>query len=453
MEQCMPRPSKHVPPETLGGRIRAARESQRLSLAEVAGDRYSTSLISQIERNRVEPSHESLQYLSDKLKLPFIELEQLARQQRETESEVQQYRYFEELREQVNQARANKDTLRALRLLEPLPFAHVPPALRWRLASLRGQCYFDLRRFVPAQRDFLVAVAEKPETIPEEQRFEEMILHLRVAATYRELGQLDEALQEYQGALEMMDSTTSLIYVAETHWGMSLIATELANKPTNGSVCPKERARQLRLALEHARNASVLYRSVGQRQREGLLLCQIGLIEKAQGNLTEAREHLYEILDTWQFKLEEPAENTAGQREGKERANLVSAVACSLAGIELEEKNYDEALNYVHQAQTAGRMSYRIRRAEAAMMLGRILEAMDIQNPEAQQAFEEAISVLTPTDRLAARIRAHDLLGRHLLKKGETEAGEKELDHARYLANLASGGNLPALTPEGEMID
>lgn len=450
----MPRPSKSVPPETLGGRLRAARESQHLSLAQVAADRYSTSLISQIERNRVEPSRESLQYLSEKLNLPLVDLEQLARQQRETESEVEQYKYFEELREQVNQARTRRDALRALTLLEPLSFVHIPPTLRWRLASLRGQCYFDLRRFVPAQKDFLVAVAEKPQILPEEQRFEEMLLHLRLAATYRELGQLDEAFAEYQTALEMMNSSTSLIYVAETHWGISLIATELANKPTNGAVCPVERAKQLGIALEHASNASILYRSVGLRQREALLLCQIGLIKKAQGNLVEAREQLRNVLDSWQDELEVPAENTTeSQRERKERANLVSAVACALASIELEEQHYDEALNYIKQAQAAGRMSYRIRRAEAAMLLGRILEAMDVHNAQAEQAFQEAISVLTSTDRLAARIRAHDLLGRHLLKKGDIEAGEQELDHARYLANLASGSNSPTLTPEGETIE
>lgn len=450
----MPRPSKPVPPDTLGGRIRAARENLRLSLTQVAGDRYSTSLISQIERNRVEPSHESLLYLSEKLRLPFMELEQLARQQRETEGEVQQYRRFEEIREEVNEARAHRDSTRALKLLESLSFAHIPPALRWRLASMRGQCYFDLRKFLPAQKDFLVAVAEKPDTVPGEQRFEEMILHLRLAATYRELGQLDEALAEYQVALEMMDSTTSLIYVAETHWGISLIASELANKPNNGSICPIEQAKQLRIALEHASNASILYRSVGQKQREALLLCQIGLIKKAQGNLAEAREQLRTVLDNWQTRLEGPAEGaTEGQRERKELANLVSAVACSLAEIELDEKHYDEALRYVRQAQAAGQLSYRIRRAEAAMTLGRILEAMNLYNPQAQQAFRDAIKALAPTDRLAARIRAHDLLGRHLLKKGETEAGEQELDHARHLANLTSGGNAPALTPEGETVE
>lgn len=450
----MPRPSKSVPPETLGGRLRAAREGQRLSLAQVAGDRYSTSLISQIERNRVEPSRESLQYLSEKLNLPLAELEQLARQQRETESEVEQYKHIEELIREVNQARAHKDIASALKLLEPLSFAQIPAALRWRLASLRGQCYFDLRRFVSAQKDFLVAVAEKPQTLPEELRFEEMLLHLRLAATYRELGQLDEALEEYQEALEMMDSSTSLIYVAETHWGISLIATELANKPDNGAICQGKRAKQLCIALEHASNASILYRSVGQRQREALLLCQIGLIKKAQGNMAEAREQLRSVLENWQNRLETGIENTTeSQRERKEHANLVSAVACSLASIELEEKHYDEALDYIKQAQRAGQMSYRIRRAEAAMVLGRILEAVDVHSKQAEQAFHEAISVLTPTDRLAARIRAHDLLGRHLLKKGQIEAGEQELDLARHLANFASGDNSPTLTPEGETLE
>lgn len=63
MGTSMPRPSKRVSPDTLGGRIRAARQELHLALAEVAGDRYSTSLISQIERNRVDPSQESLRFL------------------------------------------------------------------------------------------------------------------------------------------------------------------------------------------------------------------------------------------------------------------------------------------------------------------------------------------------------------------------------------------------------
>jgi len=80
----MPRPLKPVSPNTLGGVIRSARQKQRLSLAQVAGDKYSTSLISQIERNRIEPSLESLAYLAERLNLPLDGLMTLAQQSRET---------------------------------------------------------------------------------------------------------------------------------------------------------------------------------------------------------------------------------------------------------------------------------------------------------------------------------------------------------------------------------
>ncbi len=92
----MPRPSTRVAPDTLGGRIRAARQGLHLALVEVAGDRYSTSLISQIERNRVDPSQESLRYLADRLELPLDDLVALAQHQRNSEAEVSQYTVYEE---------------------------------------------------------------------------------------------------------------------------------------------------------------------------------------------------------------------------------------------------------------------------------------------------------------------------------------------------------------------
>jgi transcriptional regulator with XRE-family HTH domain len=91
----MPRPLKLVSPDTLGGRIRAARQAQGLSLVDVAGNRYSTSLISQIERNKIEPSADSLRYLAEQLHLPLEELEHLAQMHRESEAENHQYRKIE----------------------------------------------------------------------------------------------------------------------------------------------------------------------------------------------------------------------------------------------------------------------------------------------------------------------------------------------------------------------
>src|SRR5712691_1084887 len=146
----MPRPPKHVPPETLGGRLRAARESLHLSLVHVAAGRYSTSLISQIERNRVEPSRERLRFLAERLHLPLEDLQVLAQQQRETEAASRQHKVYEELRTEAWLVLEKKRPLQALELLKGLKLSHLPSSLRWRIAALRGQCHFALRQFLAA---------------------------------------------------------------------------------------------------------------------------------------------------------------------------------------------------------------------------------------------------------------------------------------------------------------
>jgi tetratricopeptide (TPR) repeat protein len=449
----MPRPSKRVSPDTLGGRIRAARQELHLSLAEVAGERYSTSLISQIERNRVDPSQESLRYLAERLELALEDLTALAQQQRNSEVEVSRYKIYEEQRIQAQQALANNRPREALKLLEDLPIAQIPLATRWRLAALRGQCYFNLRQFVSAQRDFLAAVAEKPEIVPSDQNPEVMLLYLYLAAASRELGQLDDALKQYQVALKLMNVGTSLRYIAEAEWGMAFTAFELARRAAEESGSRLVEGSLVQTALHHAESARTMYQAIGDELSVAALSCEIGLIEQASGRLDEARTLLRGVLEQWQPILAEPVENTlAGQRRKQERANVVSAAACYLAGVELEAGNHEAALAYVRQAEDAGKQSYILRRAEAAMMLGRIQETMSIKQPEydgseAERAFRKAVEELEPTDRLAAKILAHDLLGRHLLKKGKTSEGEIELNRARGLSHFVPTLG-STLTPE-----
>src|SRR6266567_1571884 len=394
MDWYMPRPSKRVSPDTLGGRIRAARQEMRLSLAEVAGERYSTSLISQIERNRVDPSQESLHYLAERLQLPIEDLTALAQQHRESEVEASRYKVNDERRLQAQQLLMSNRPREALKSLEEVDVVQIPGHLRWRLAALRGQCYFNLREFRQSQYNFLYAMAEKPPIVPSDQAQEAMLLALHLAAASRELGQLDEAARYYQIALEMMDASTSLRYIAEAHWGVALVLFE------------------------------------------------------------QARTSLRGVLDAWRPKLDEGVEATpAGRRRKQERANVVSAAACYLAGVEFEAGNYEAARNYVEQAQEAGKESYILRRAEASMMLGKILEAQSAEDPEcdgkaAEEAFQQAINELEKTDRVAAKIKALDLLGRHLLKKGKVAEGEKVLDRARRLSQFVPTES--AITPESD---
>ena len=84
------------------------------------------------------------------------------------------------------------------------------------------------------------------------------------------------------------------------------------------------------------------------------------------------------------------------------------------------------------------------------MIVGRILEARNVQDAAAAEAFRAAIKELADTQRIAARIRAHELLGRHLLKKGDTRAGDEELDKARRLSHQAPLFSSSAITGNNE---
>ncbi len=432
----MPRPSKHISPDTLGGRIRAAREEQHLSLAEVAGDQYSTSLISQIERNRVDPSHESLRFLAEQLKLPLEELEMLAKQHREAEVEARQYKSYEELRAEASQLLKSREIQKALCLLQELHFSQIPPMQRWRLAALRGQCYFELRQFLKAQQDFVYALQELPkqESMPADQKYELMLLHLHLAAAYREL-EINDALEHYQITLKMMNRDTPFGYVAEAHWGMALIAFTQGYKTRKDDPL---REKQLQTALEHAENARFLYRSIGEPLRAAAVTVQIAQIEKELDNQHSPtiRKYLQEILDTWQHVLQEPeAIDSEDQRHQKEQLNIVSVAACSLAGMALEAGNIDEALKYVECALQAAERSYKVRQADAHIMYGRILEVINLHDPAAEEEFRLATKVLADTDRIASRSSAHSRLARHLFKKGKAEEGEKELEIVHTLVD------------------
>lgn len=449
----MPRPSKQVPPNTLGGRIRAARQNLGLSLAEVAGDRYSTSLISQIERNRVDPSQDSLEYLATRLRLPLKELEVLEQRHRESEAESNKYKNYEDQRKVAAQLLASNAPRHALEDLKHLTFPQIPVYLRWRITALRGECYFSLRKFLAAQKDFLSAVALLPEEIPQDQILEALTLRLHLAAATRELAQLEDAHEYYEQALNLMNTSTPLRFIAEAHWGMALVVFELASRGTsnnsdNGTGPLKTVESPMQVAMKHAESACTLYNSIGETLRAALLNCQIALIEQSLDKLHEADRRLNEVLAIWQPSLSDSelpfdtshANNLDKNRYTlKERANLVSAAACYLAGIENEEGYYEKALEHIQLAIETGKSSYILRRAEAYMMQGQILAAHRPGDPAVEGAFRAALHELEQTDRLAARARVHILLGKYLTSQGRSQEGDLELNKALKLSNSHVG--------------
>jgi transcriptional regulator with XRE-family HTH domain len=461
----MPRPLKNVPADTLGGKIRAARQRLRLSLSEVAGDTYSTSLISQIERNKIEPSLSSLKYLAQKLNLSYDELAAMAQQNREIEEEATTFQHLDELRQQAERLLSSNLPKQALLLLENLAIAQIPALIRWRIMALRGQCHFALRKFVLAQRDFLAALDFIPTFVPPDQQLDAILLRLHLAATSRELGHYTTSYEQYAQARDMMDTSTPLRYLAEAHWGISLVLYELAYKSEDGNDNGREYGdernqdaaaqsgehgeqfrKHMEHALKHAERASALYDSADELMRATLLDCQIALIEQALGHLDAAHKRLSAILELWLPTLD-PQQAAFLAEKGdkklrygeKERANVVSACACYLANIEMEEHHCREALAHIEQALQAARQTYILRRADAYMMKGQILANCD--DPGAEGAFQQALAELKTTDRLGAKIRVHRMLGAYYLKHGEQAKGDSELDKAFKLANVPSQFN------------
>jgi transcriptional regulator with XRE-family HTH domain len=282
----MPRPSKRVAPDTLGGKLRAARQGLRFSLADVAGSKYSTSLISQIERNRVDPSMESLEYLSERLKLPLDDLLVLARQHRESETEANLSKAYEEKYAEINLLLSHHQSAQALEDLQRLDVVKLPIFLRWRTLAQRGQSYFEQRKFSEAQRDFQSALTILPSATMPEYPLEIVKLRLHLAAATRELHQLKQAREYYQAALAAMNGDTPLLYIAQSHWGIALVyhrqaQDELTNieEETNGQ---ETTSYLLQKAWQHATDACTLYRTIADVINAALLQCQLALIEQAQ---------------------------------------------------------------------------------------------------------------------------------------------------------------------------
>lgn len=452
----MPRPLKSVPADTLGGRIRAARQRLHLSLSQVAGETYSTSLISQIERNKIEPSGESLKYLAERLSLPLEDLALLAQQRKDSEAESSKFQQYEEKRALAAQLLETHQPRQALVLLDGLTFTEIPTYLRWRMVALRGQCYFTMRKFSPALADFLAAIAFLPYPVPQDQAMEALLLSLHMAAALRELGQYDAAHHHYMTALSLMDFSTPLRYVAEAHWGTSLVLYELAYKAESEQAGQGESdqggqeetsetfGKLIEDARMHAENARAMYSSANEALRASLLDCQIALIDQALHRLDLAQQRLQLVLDEWLPTLPTRANDAVTSFSNgndkkkrytdKERANVVSAAACYLANIERETGQWEKALAHIDLALQAGAGSYIVRRADAYMTKGQILAERD--DPEAIAAFRKALEELQTTDRVGAIIRVHQLLGAYLIGQGRKEEGQAELEKAIALANV-----------------
>src|SRR5581483_11243823 len=192
-------------------------------------------------------------------KLPFDELQNLARQHRESETEANLYREYEAKYAEISQLLARNQFALAIEGFKALDLDQMPHFMRWRTLALRGQAYYEQREFSRAQRDFQSALTILPASIAGEYQLEVVKLRLHLAAATRELNQLAAALEYYQAALNNMDSSTPLRYVAEGHWGLALVFYRQARNAflLNGNMPASQDTPEqlLQKSWQHAENA------------------------------------------------------------------------------------------------------------------------------------------------------------------------------------------------------
>jgi tetratricopeptide (TPR) repeat protein len=185
-----------------------------------------------------------------------------------------------------------------------------------------------------------------------------------------------------------------------------------------------------------------MYHAIMDTLNADLLQCLLAQIELTQGKATSGKKRLLTVLSIWQPTLQaDPREHPARRAP---RANIISAAACYLAGIECQAHDLQRSLAYIDIAIQAGLESYKVRQAEAFMMKGQILEAQNGRgkanalDPMIEESYKQAIHVLKDTGRTGTLSQAHYEFGRYLLSIGRHEQGNQEMEIARVLVGIPS---------------
>jgi tetratricopeptide (TPR) repeat protein len=167
-----------------------------------------------------------------------------------------------------------------------------------------------------------------------------------------------------------------------------------------------------------------------------VIACHMMQIEKELGHKDEAQRDAYDLIELWS-KREGDSVLPDTSYPCKEQANVLTIAYCTLAGLSLDAGRYEQALTHVnHALHTAGK-SYAVRQAEASLMYGRILEAMQ-QSEEAEQVFRKAVEIASTTRSSMLQMSAHTSLAAHLLKHGQQLEGEAVLMKAQALMRMVT---------------
>lgn len=398
-----------TPAQKMGKRLREARLRLNMTQSEVAGDQFSVSYISAVERGQIRPSLGALEQLSERLDIALADLvsdergaEVATTSGRETLAERRQEEAEAKLRTaqiQIHQGKSQDalDTLRAINTTHLTGF----PAME--LRRLLAYCYTELDQPEEARKEALEGLS-----MAERGGDEEMRARLRneLGGAYLLARKTQLALEQFRlaydavqhGIVRDLAFRMNVLYnLGTTYWilnqtsdaiGYLREAVELSNDLNN-----PERLGDALFGL------SVAYGAQGDgRQAKLYALRAIATYEQAQNNRLTARAYTRLGRATAQAsQIDEALSLLSEAQDMAERQQDMTGqaeVQRSLAAVYVSQKRLPEAKAAAQKAlDLAQSVKDDILLAESQLAMAQVQDAQG-QAKQAEASFEQAIALL-----------------------------------------------------------
>lgn len=357
-----------TPAQKMGKRLREARLRLSMTQSEVAGDQFSVSYISAVERGQIRPSLGALEQLSERLEVALTDLvsdervsEGVATGGREAAAERRQEEAEAKLR--LAQIYIHQGKFReALDTLRTINTSHLAGYNAMELRRLLAYCYIELDQPEDARKEALEGVSLSERTGDEEMRAR---LRNELGGAYLLGRKTQLALEQYRLANEAVMHgivrdpafRLNVLYnLGTTYW--------LLNQPND--------------AIGYLREAVEQTEDLNNPERQGDALWQLSAAYTSQGDTRRAKLYAQRALATY-----EQAENR----------RLTARAYTRLGRATAQANQIDEALNFLSQAQT---MTEREQDTRGQAEVQRSLAAVFVSQkrlPEAKAAAQKALEL------------------------------------------------------------
>ncbi len=449
---------------TIAERVRTARIAANKTQQQLAGDTYSKSYISAVERGKMTPSVQALGVLAERLGLPMsyflgeseADLSALAESSAAMRSTPERERIAREetlgllLSEAEGLIRQHNpdaalEKLGTTDTLEELPVSQRP---RWHL--LQGWAWLLKQAHHEA-----IAALEKGLTLAENLRAQAPLsqkgslaetaerLRCFLGTAYYELGQPEMALEYHRRCLAAVNDGTVTdpelklrIYMAQGHDYL------LLNRYSE--------------AIGFYEQASKQASDVDNLASEGMIYWQLGLAYKDSGDLTRARTNMQKALVAFELqenmrlaaqlrslfgqvlvnleRFEEAEENLRQSLGAAERTGDVSTRGLALsnfASMHTARGNHDQAIQTAREGLEVVKAS-KDHRTEGQLHLTLAIAYEAKSDYEAaEREMEQAIAIFEKTGDKELIGRAHEKYGKFLADRGRFQDAYEHMKAAR----------------------